>query len=339
MRPQRILTAPAETTEESDLTSWPGVDLPTLSATGHTGAYKYQFDNTEAHGWALAAAEESIRAGAFVQHGGIGSNNSGRLIAFGDDDGIAEIVLDDTTSEIWIVYDGDIVARADFPSQGPQTAGIWHHIGLYTQTPAAGRAGRITFYHNSRPIIAYSGASAPATIDQFYFGGAYTGSAWLTAYIDDLYIDRVPAGADHAPPVLRLAGYLPNDDGTYSLWTPEPGGNDNYQNVSEDPHDGDSSYNHASTTNLSDRFVSLAPSTPTDYEPAGAAVFVYARDDAGAGSPIALRVADADGQIGTETIAALSAGYARHEAHFAETPAGEAWAGGSFADLEFGYSS
>lgn len=170
----------------------------------------------------------------------------------------------------------ETLASTPIPAQFA-TSGTWFHIGITHKIDAT--AGFLSVYidgvqvlnlvGDTRPSRWTGSAQAFATTTAFVLGaGAQSSSGsqgFQTAYIDDLFVDSIVGETDTVVPARRFGVIFPTGVGEDNAWTPQGSAN-NWENVDDNPHDGDSSYNKALAVDLRDTFVFGDFTVPDDHQ-------------------------------------------------------------------------
>lgn len=277
----------AETRIITDMTYFAGA--PAISATqAKSGTYAYSRGITSGvMGKALNTTRTAVRVGFwlyltsatmanttllyFAGHG-LGYNNGHNFIS---------IEIRTATSEL-------LVLRHNTASGGPSeqlasatlptpfsTTGTWFHVGITHKVDAVD--GFLSVYVNGTRVMQYLGDTRPShwsgsqqfqtTVRNVLVAGAITTSGspgFTNAHVDDIFVDSIEDEADGPVPSRRFLPSLPTGVGADAEWTPVPVVA-NWQNVDDNPNNGDTDYNKALAVDLRDTFVYSDISLPVDH--------------------------------------------------------------------------
>lgn len=167
--------------------------------------------------------------------------------------------------------------------------GQWYKFGVDAKLASSG--GWVKIYLDGVEILSYTGDTGNSDI-RFVLcpGFTYNGftSYW---YYDDLYLDDLTSeGAAAVPPDIRLEYLIPNGDGNYSQWDGSDGNQvNNWEQVDEQPHDSDTSYNEAQAAEEKDSYAMSTHALSTGWSIKAVIPCAYVRKtDGGVASKIAL---------------------------------------------------
>lgn len=259
------------------------------SAQAKTGTYSYIMSYQRGpFGKALVAPLTAIRMGfwlyltssviaddCYLYYGGYGKggSESASQISFRIDTGTGELTLErpvDTSNM-------EVLDSWALPAQFA-TTGTWFHVGITHKVDAS--VGFIACYIDGVRVAHYEGdtrpAYSPGGLDQNFntalrnvLGAGARGTSGTQgfngAYIDDMYIDSYEGEADAPVPSRRFLMVLPTGAGADAEWT-GVGSATNYQNVDENPNNGDSDYNKALSADLRDTFAMGDITVPVDHQ-------------------------------------------------------------------------
>jgi hypothetical protein len=223
-----------------------------------------------------AASEDTIVVGLAL-YATVRNNHYGfRLVRAGEyqcsvvieDDGSVTVRRGD--------YNGTIIDQSD-AGDVPTDTWVYFEFKIYVHDSSGTYEVRI----NENTVLSGdtvdTKGGSTAGVDTVNLRAESSGGGWY--YWDDLYIDDDDFLGD-----CRVDCLWPDGDGNYSQWTPDPSGNDNYENVDDSTDiDDDTTYNVTGVLNEIDTY------TFDDLEAvSGATIFgvavnmVVRKDDAGA---------------------------------------------------------
>lgn len=199
-------------------------------------------------------------------------------------------LLDNTTVQVYLLvandlsiwaYGGGVLRGQSAP--GVITHNVYHYIEL--QTVIDNAVGSIEVKVDDVTVINLTNidtqSSGTAQVTQIEIGGRL-GSGYQIADFDDIYVcDDTGATCNDFLGDTRVIARLPDGAGAHADFTPLVGPN-NWQDVNQNPPDGDTTYNSSATVTDRDSF-------PFEDLPAGIAGTVHAvcavinsrKDDAG----------------------------------------------------------
>ena len=206
-------------------------------------------------------------------------NGSAGICAFNDvSTNQVDIRVNSPSGTICATRNGTTLGTSTFALQ----AGIWYYVEVAVKIDPS--VGTVTVNVNGTQVLALTGqntrASGNSYANMVYFGWA-TGnnSANAQSYYDDTYIDN--AGTFYGD--CRVETSLPNANGATDNFT--RGGStinaNNYQQVSDNPADDDTTYNYSSTAGDVDLYGYPAISTTSGNVQAVMTVPVLRNDSAG----------------------------------------------------------
>lgn len=335
---------------------------PTISTTqAKTGTYSYHIGyNVGPFGKAFKAAQTAIRMGYWqylVDAGTTGSTviyQAGYGLGFDTGDNRIYVSLNSGTGLLTLgrgqgSFSDELLTTATIPPQYA-TISTWFHVGIVHVVNSVG--GFLSVYIDGNRVLNYVGDTRPShnaagqifKNDLIYAlgpGGTSTGgvNGFHDSYIDDMYIDSY-AGEDDAPvPSRRFLFILPTGAGANAEWTPVGSGN-NYQNVDDNPNNGDTDYNKALSADLTDTFLMGDITLPVDHRIVAAIPMAYVKR-LDSETPNQLSVHAFDGTL-YENSADLDLSMSYDIpvfARFTNAPDGSLWDEAKFNAMQFGYKS
>jgi len=175
---------------------------------------------------------------------------------------------------LFVIYNNTIQVTTALPVVA---LNAWYFLQMRIVI-AGGGAGRVEIWINGANVLNWVGTTngAGATYNQWFVSNS-ANNTWS----DNMLIyDETGAVPNARTPETRIFTELPTGAGAATAWTPSAGAN--YQNVDEQPNDGDTTYNSAATFPLDDLYAFPAGTVPA----ASIVYFVAAeydcrKDDAG----------------------------------------------------------
>jgi len=172
--------------------------------------------------------------------------------------------LDGTTHQIIILLENDgslSVYRGNYAALLTNSGPIikqdtWYYLEI--QTTIDNAAGTVEIRLNEEVVVDISGVdtqvSGTAQVTQFEFGGrSVVSSTYFSTYFDDFYLlDDAGAQCNDFLGDVRVCMTLPEGAGVHADWTPLVGAN--WQEVDDNPPDGDTTYNATNTVTDRDSF-------------------------------------------------------------------------------------
>lgn len=168
--------------------------------------------------------------------------------------------MDGATTQVYLLAqaDGSLALYGGGSLLGTTPPGTFKPGGHYyveLQVTIDNVAGAAELRVNEETIINVSGVdtqvSGAAQVTQFQFGG--DGSASLVQYFDDFYVlDDAGAQCNDFLGDIHLYLLMPEGAGAHADWTPLVGAN--WQEVDDNPPDGDTTYNATNTVTDRDSF-------------------------------------------------------------------------------------
>jgi len=129
----------------------------------------------------------------------------------------------------------------------------WYHIGLDVKIDSS--AGWVKLYVDGTEKLTFAGNTGNSDIEAIRIGtnDAGYGTDW---YFDDIYVDDLAGeGAAAVVPDLRFEFLTPDGNGNYADWDGSDGNQvDNFEQVDEQPHDSDTTYNEAQAADEQDSY-------------------------------------------------------------------------------------
>lgn len=178
--------------------------------------------------------------------------------------------------KIDITRNGTVLAT----SAGTLSLNVWYHLEFKATIADSGGSAELKV--NGATFVSLSSGDTKNT------SNAYANEIILSAQqgnmpvdYDDLAVWNTSGGANNDwIGDCRVFTQVPDGAGNYSQWTPSTG-NNNYQNVDDNPTDGDTTYNSTSTVNNIDTFT-FPNISGTGTVKAVQTSIVARKDDAGA---------------------------------------------------------
>jgi hypothetical protein len=141
-------------------------------------------------------------------------------------------------------------------------SGNWHYVEIQANDAGTGAFSSFTVKLDGVNILAgrnlsFGGGSWGTTVSNLFLQAS--GSSSTQTFIDDLYFCDDQGGDPIYTDFLgvcQITTLFPTANGTYTQFTPVPGTNANWQNVSETGVDYDATYNTASFAGTKDTFMS-----------------------------------------------------------------------------------
>lgn len=355
----RVLTGIVFTGNEPSLVSSPV----------RTGGYSYRASGLT-YPWGFTfPAVSAIRLGYWFRTSGLPAAPGALLYrtgaslanALNNNDRWLAIQFNVEASEIYIYRPdsenpGNSVRLATAPApQELQTTNAWFHIGVTHKISDSN--GFISLYIDGRQVLNYIGDTRPARSALSYPVGnpAYDtvltsallagrstsgGTYYNYGYLDDIFLDSYEGEADAPVPARRFLMALPDGAGADADWTPE-GGATNYQNVDDNPHDFDTTYNKAVAPGLRDTFTFSDITVPDDHRiVAVLPTPLVKRLDAEIDMQLSLHAWDGS-QYGDSPDLTLPMSYGSTPVfhRFTTQPDGSGWTEVDFNAMQFGYRS
>lgn len=227
----------------------------------YTGAYSLRL-NGNCRAIVPITGTLQARTGLFIRCAGCGG--AGNLVSFMTNGGSALFVVSVSNPSTLTISSGG-TARATWGGFG---LNAWCHLGVDVKCHAS--AGWITLYIDGNQVATWSGNTGATNIDLVKYGSETSSSGnQLTAYtyMDDLYIDDTSGEVAAAVvPSYRFGFVTPNGNGNYSQCAGSDGNSvNNYQQVDEQPNDGDTSYNKATAADQHDTYAMTSYTIPTSH--------------------------------------------------------------------------
>ncbi len=214
-------------------------------------------------------------------------------------------------------------------SAGLLSAGVWYHLEL--KVAIHDTAGAIELRVNGVSFAAASGVDTKNTANAYANEAAIQANG-ITADYDDLAVWNTGGGQNNDwLGDGRIFTRLPSGAGYYSQWMPLAGLN--YQNVDDNPADGDETYNSAATVGSLDSYA-FPPIPGVGTIKAVQLALIARKDDAGARAIAALLRRGSDSLGGSQGLADAYAAYLQLWEVDPITAA--AWTLANFNNTEFG---
>jgi hypothetical protein len=350
----------AETRVLADLTLIAGTILPTITSTrARTGTYSYALNSSAgAFGPAISGLQTAIRMG-YWQY--LTNTISDAVTVYYAGQGLATAT---SSNHIRIMFEpdtGDLMVRrpsgnntysnlvtVSAPSQYV-TTGEWFHVGITHKIAEVD--GFISLYINGARVLHYTGDTRPChwngsaieyrtSANRFLGAGrSAAASTGLQGNLDDIFIDSYDDEDDAPVPARRFLMALPDGAGVDDDWTTQ-GSSNNYENVDDNPNDGDATYNKATTAGLRDTFAFSDISVPTDHRIVAVLPSPFAkRLDSAIDAELSVHAWDGS-QYADSPDLTLSMGYDVPVFHrFTTQPDGSPWDETAFNGMQFGYKS
>lgn len=297
---QWVLSAETREVESLVLPVMSFLSPPTIrSDIAHTGVYSYGSFNNNAFGLHLPDTPTACRMGYWLYHNGyttapqnlvlymtttgFDTGDSAQFFVFiNGSTGNIDFARNHVTSGVEILQSSPIPPRLSQMNSWIHV-GITHNIhdttgfctvyidgivgaSLVGDTRPYGRGGGMGFFGTDIPYAFCAGTYTSPGTTGFNSEGR----------IDDIYCDSYEAEADAAVPSYRYLPQFVSAAGADADWTPVGEAN-NYQNVDENPPDGDTTYNRALSINLRDTFIPTTITLPADHEIISRILFAYAK--------------------------------------------------------------
>ncbi len=231
------------------------------STVAKDGTYSFRHSARERVGIGFSSVSRLRGGGHFYFSGGT-SCTPLFLTSRGDNNTIIHGVrLNVSTNEAELYIDGSVVETKSFVDANIVT-GDWAHWAITFD----GNEGKIRIWNNNRYIFNYTGSFTATTVNGLWSG--VTGSPSVDYnYTDNLYADSMVGESLVArPPIKHFVFKSVTGYGDYDDWTPI---NDspNWRCIDDSgPHDGDGTYNKASSGSLVDTFEFSGFTMPTPQE-------------------------------------------------------------------------
>lgn len=275
----------------SELESYPNTDFGTQSMTISTtkakrGSRSMRM-NTGDQPRGKAFSATAIRAGYFINHNVVATNDQGCLAIIPCSLATPSLVYwDEASGEIRLRVNGSTVDTIDAAAAGFATVDTWYHIGITYKADAS--AGFFSVYLDGTQILTYSGNTGTST-SGFYMGGDVTGgSGWKAeAYIDDLTLDDITGESDAPVPSPEYLWIIADGAGASTNLTPNTGAN--YAAVDDTTPDDDTTYVYGDADGEKDSYTMSDITLPASYGIVARIAVAWARKtDAGTDSQFKL---------------------------------------------------
>lgn len=246
------------------------VALSTVQAKTGTRSYRLSL-GTGPFGKALAASKSAVRIGYWLyldgdiepealiyQAGdGLGFSSATSLLAVDVNplSGLMRVRRNDATAGDAPEILASVVLPAAF-----STVQTFFHVGVTHLVHAS--TGFLSVYINKVSVLNYIGDTRPSfdngasaayqtTVSRVLGpGGVGAAQGFTDAFVDDLYIDAIESEADAVVPARQFIFASPTGAGADDEWTPSPGAN--WQNVDDNPNDGDTTTNRTTAADQRD---------------------------------------------------------------------------------------
>lgn len=210
---------------------------------------------------------------------GLGYNSSVNflVVRMRSDTGVLEVLRNNNqTTEA-----NELLASVALPSAFG-TTGTWFHVGVTHKVHATD--GFLSVYIGGTRVLNYTGDTRPsnnsgstqyaATLANILIAGGVSTSGLhgfmgsnagnAGCYVDDYYVESYVGEDDGPVPSRRFMPALPNGVGHEAQWT-GVGSGTNWQNVDDNPNNGDTDYNKAVAADLRDTFTYSDITVPVDH--------------------------------------------------------------------------
>lgn len=230
------------------------------------------------------------------------------------------------------------------------TTGSWFHVGITHLIDEID--GYISMYVGGSRVFNYLGDTRPArwngsaleysdSVVNIYGPGATAiggTNGFDDANMDDAFLDSMVGEGDGPVPARRFLMVLPTGAGEDAEWTPSTGSN--YQNVDENPNDGDTTYNKALSADLRDTFVMGDVTVPEDHRIVAAVPIPFAkRLDSEIENGISVHAFDGVDYLDSDDIDLTMSYDVPAFARLTQQPDGSQWNETDFNAMQFGYRS
>ena len=247
--------ADAENSHNLELSTIYGA-FTTYSSHKKTGDYSYQYRYNTDGGIVLIDATKQLRIGQHYRHYDSAGTKVAILVWYGTNhaDPIGAVSINGSTIEI--ITGGYEAGSVQAISGSVLSNNTWHQIGVDLKIDAS---GWVSVYVDGDLVVSWAGNTGSADINYVQLGpySSLDASDFTDyAYTDDIYIDDSDGEGSYAAlDDLRFPFITPDDDGEYSGCTGQDGNSTyNYQNVDEQPHDGDITFNRANALDEKDTY-------------------------------------------------------------------------------------